>query len=416
MNIHDPEVPVTLRRIATRVLFASLIVYGACTGTSQTATRQSPYKFSHEIAQQLDADTLPWKHQIAAFEYSLIGNYHQSLLSWEHDMRASNRAYPEDEALVIKQKYDIVDAKQYILEKARDHQVVIINEAHHVPRHRTFTTSLLENLYQQGYTNLGLEALGYFDSTFVETGYPTPSTGYYLVEPQFGNLFREALRIGYHIFPYETTKDGHDSRDREKEQARNIKQMIDSRPGGKFLIHCGFDHAMEGDHGSWGKAMAGRLTEYTGIDPLTINQVMLTPKSQPEFNHELLKLFDPEQSAILVDQEGNPYPYTRGNAWSDIAVMHPNTKLQSGRPNWMFLSGRIASRFQLRDDDLDFPVMLLAHVDGEPIEEATPYDIVELQSASDEAIFALPPGQYNIVIRSSTGQIQQTPFKVTTPN
>ena len=52
----------------------------------------------------------------------------------------------------------------------------------------------------------------------------------------------------------------------EIEQALNIKRVIDSRPNEKFLIHCGFDHALEGIHNSWEKAMAGRLTEYTGID------------------------------------------------------------------------------------------------------------------------------------------------------
>lgn len=42
------------------------------------------------------------------------------------------------------------------------------------------------------------------DTLLNERGYPLLSSGYYTQEPQFGNLVREALRIGYELFPYET--------------------------------------------------------------------------------------------------------------------------------------------------------------------------------------------------------------------
>ncbi len=53
-------------------------------------------------------------------------------------------------------------AIQYILSQSKEHQVVIINEAHHLSQHRVFTTQLLAGLKDQGFKHLGLET--YFAS------------------------------------------------------------------------------------------------------------------------------------------------------------------------------------------------------------------------------------------------------------
>ena len=84
--------------------------------------------------------------------------------------------------------------------------------------------------------------------------------------------------------------------------------------------------------------MAGRLTEYTGINPLTINQVLYSERSKPKYNHPLLKALEIEESSVLIDRNHNPLRYERGDAWTDIAVLHPNTIYIDGRPNWLFNS------------------------------------------------------------------------------
>lgn len=88
-------------------------------------------------------------------------------------------------------------------------------------------------------------------------------------------MIRAALEIDFYVFLCETQINVND-KEREIQQAKNIQRMISSHPEGKFLIHCGFDHINEAHVPGWEKAMAGRIKEYTGIDPFTINQEILT--------------------------------------------------------------------------------------------------------------------------------------------
>ncbi|MBX9449469.1 MAG: hypothetical protein KL787_07030 [Taibaiella sp.] len=53
----------------------------------------------------------------------------------------------------------LFNARDYIVHRSKDEEIIIINEAHHVPLHRIFTRSLLKDLYNNGYRYLGLEAL-----------------------------------------------------------------------------------------------------------------------------------------------------------------------------------------------------------------------------------------------------------------
>ena len=90
-----------------------------------------------------------------------------------------------------------VNAIAHIVEKAKEHHFILINEAHYNSQHRAFTKDLLKPLWEMGFRYLALETLGYEDTGLNERGYPVLSTGYYLKDSNFGNLVREALQLGY---------------------------------------------------------------------------------------------------------------------------------------------------------------------------------------------------------------------------
>lgn len=285
------------------------------------------------------------------------------MILWDLGMPSQNWNYKQSEIDSIRSNYSVINAKEYILQEAKKNQVVIINEAHHNPMHRVFTKSLLQNLFDNGYKNLGLEALNNgvdLDAALKSRGYPIQITGYYIKDPQFGNLVRDALEIGYDLFAYENMEKG-GGKPREIEQAKNIQKVIESKPNEKFLIHCGFAHLMEGNYSGWEKAMAGRLTEYTGINPLTINQEEYSERSKTEYNQPLLKAFDIKESSILIDEDNNPLKYERDEAWADIAVLHPKTEYVNNRPNWLFQNGNQNVSVELKDIPIEFPVMVLAY-------------------------------------------------------
>ncbi|WP_044400164.1 hypothetical protein [Lacinutrix sp. Hel_I_90] len=369
---------------------------------------KTDYKFYSEIEDKIAKDTVRWKHQISASDYATKGDYKNALIQWDLAMGTREKSYSQTQIDSINQKYSKVKATDYIIEQSKKNQVVIINEAHHNSFHRVFTKSLLQKLFDNGYKNLGLEALSngeYLDSTLNSRKYPIHKTGHYIKDPQFGDLVREALDIGYELFAYENMGKG-SGKPREIEQAKNIEKVISSKPNEKFIIHCGFDHALEGIHKSWEKAMAGRLTEYTEINPLTINQVLYSEKSKPEYNHPLLKALDIKESSVLIDKDNNPLKYGRGDAWTDIAVFHPNTNYIDGRPNWLFESSNEKISISLNAIQIDFPVMVLAFKKGEDINLAVPIDITEVKNQTENCSLGLKKGNYNIVITNGKESVK----------
>lgn len=152
----------------------------------------------------------------------------------------------------------------------------MINEAHYIPKHRHFLKSMLPELSKLGYKYLALEAIamlsegGQYDKDIEERGYPTIRFGFYTGEPEFGNLIREAVRLGFEIIGY----DQGSGEEREKTGEKNILNKLEALGNdGKTIILCGWDHIKEIHTGTyWEYALAVRIKEYTGKDPLTINQ------------------------------------------------------------------------------------------------------------------------------------------------
>ena len=391
--------------------FTVILLLTSCKGKKRVIEKidfKTEYKFSSEIEEKVAKDTVPWKYQFSAADYATKGDYKNALIQWDLAMGTMDKNYTRIQIDSINQKYSKVKATEYIIEQAKKNRVVIINEAHHNSSHRVFTKSLLQNLFDNGYKNLGLEALSngeHLDSILNNRKYPILKTGHYIKDPQFGNLVRNALEIGYNLFAYENMENG-GGKLREIEQAKNIKKIIDSKPTEKFLIHCGFDHALEGTHNSWEKAMAGRLTEYTGINPLTINQVVYSEKSDPKFNHRFLKALDVKEPTILIDKDNNPLKYVRRDAWTDIAIFHPNTEYINERPNWLFENGNKNIPIVLTDIQIEFPVMVLAFKKGEDLNLAVPIDINEVESQTENCNLGLKTGTYDIVVTNGKESVK----------
>ncbi|WP_298248090.1 hypothetical protein [uncultured Christiangramia sp.] len=366
----------------------------------------NPYKFNSEIEKKVKEDTVSWKYQISAGEYASKGDFKNALRNWSMAFGGADKNYTQTEIDSIEENYKIVPAKEYIIQQSKRNRVIIINEAHHYSSHRVFTQELLQDLYKQGYRNLGVEALSNgnkHDVNLNNRKYAIQESGYYTQDPNFGNMLRTALNLGFNVFAYEQTGDLN-GKEREISQAKNIQKIMDKRPDEKFLIYCGFDHALEGEHRSWGKAMAGRLKEFTGVNPLTINQVKYSERNNLKFNQPLLKALELEQPSILIDSDNNTFQYQKKNGWSDIAVLHPNTKYEKGRPQWLINSDSKTVEIKNEDFEIEYPIMALAYKKGENIEVAIPVDIVELESKSDKSYFILDKGYYNIVVDNKRDQ------------
>ena len=66
------------------ILFVAFLAVSCSKHWQEFPALNMSYQTSKTIKERLEQDTVPWKDQIAAFDYSVIGNYQASLESWDH--------------------------------------------------------------------------------------------------------------------------------------------------------------------------------------------------------------------------------------------------------------------------------------------------------------------------------------------
>jgi hypothetical protein len=359
------------------------------------------YLFKKDIMNKLTTDSVSWKFQTAAVEYSFIGDYKGALNIWDQGLNPKSFTPTRKDSAILSAA-NIVSAKDYIINRAKAEQIIIINEAHHNSRHRVFTASLLEGLYQQGYRYLGLEAI--WDTTINNRAYAIQSSGYYTAEPEFGNMIHTARRLGFIVFGYEA-KGGENGKEREIAQANNIKAFLDQNTNEKCLIHCGYDHVMEGEVRGWEKAMAGRIKEYTGINPFTIDQVKFSEKSKADYSHYFVYGTQEEKPFVLKTRDSLLFNGLTDPKQTDVSVIHPISHYDKGRPKWMAEQRQeyLLSRVHL--DKMNFPLQILAYRKGEYQNNGVPADIIEIETYDENKALYLEKGQYEIILRNDRYEV-----------
>lgn len=245
-----------------------------------------------------------------------------------------------------------VDAVTLIGRAADTARVVMVNERHHAASDRLLTLRLLPLLWEKGYRYFAAEAFDSRDSLMNGRRYAeSATTGGYVDEPVFGEVVREARRLGFMLVAYEmepSQATGADSLNpqqrRDLAQARNLHDRIFARdPSAKVLIHAGYAHIQEQPTATW-FPMAGYFRELTGIDPVTVDQTVLAETSVPEREHPAYRAaidagFASAGPVVLVDGAGRPHPPIRFSA-VDMQVVSPRTTYTRGRPDWMDLGAR----------------------------------------------------------------------------
>jgi hypothetical protein len=187
------------------------------------------------------------------------------------------------------------NAVSKIVKIAEKEQLLIFNEAHHIPSHRLFIMNLLKPLRKKGYNVIALEALAQDNKLTI---CPTIQNGYYLQEQCLAWLIRYAISLGYEIYPYEFVNkasiDGKEQlQSREAEQALNISQIVKKHKNEKVIVLAGWDHNIEKEAMDGNKRMAQILKEKYEINPYTISQTFTTSKKlKYDFSTHDINFFD----------------------------------------------------------------------------------------------------------------------------
>jgi hypothetical protein len=196
-------------------------------------------------------------------------------------------------------------------------------------------------------------------------------------------LIRTSIKNGYSVFPYEAS--GLKGADRESAQAENIARYLRTHPAGKFLIHCGYNHAREGKMGNhWGASMAERLRELTGINPLTIDQTLYRESVKKYCEHPVYDVFKGEETSVLSLASGAQYRDS-DTAWMDIYLLHPRSDgdLKKGTAANPMIT------IDLSELDLAKPVILRLYRTERDYTTSVPDDVIELTNGHSIEVSAL---------------------------
>jgi predicted TIM-barrel fold metal-dependent hydrolase len=310
------------------------------------------------------------------------------------------------------------DALAEIVAAAKDRQVVILNEAHHVPLHRAFSLEVARALRKEGFEYFAAETFTRDTESLRKRGTPTRSTGFYSAEPAFGELIRQVLALGYAPVAYEMESrapagDGNDSINfRESEQCKNlVERIFRDHPKARVLIHVGYSHATEdwrklpdGREVGW---MAARLAKTLAIDPLTIDQTEQMPASRPERATAAWRFAQAKDwlttPRILRRKDGSAYV---GGSWRgrvDLQIFHPEVKLVDGRPDWLTRDGqRKPVEIPAEADPKSGRVLVQAFVAKEGA-DAIPVDQVVLVAGEPAPVLLVPDGEFRLVVQDEKG-------------
>ncbi|HEX9953106.1 MAG TPA: hypothetical protein VGB53_15155 [Rubricoccaceae bacterium] len=344
--------------------------------------------------------------QYRAQAAAALGLHAEALAWW--DGRHSPVTAP---AVVFGSPPRAADAAEWIAARADTARVVMVNEAHHDAASRLLTLALLPRLYAEGYRYFAAEAFAADSVLAAQPPYPTPAMGTYLGEPVFGEIVREALRLGYTLVPYEI-EDGEEGGPdpqarRDSMQAVHLaERTVERDPAARVLVHAGFAHVYETADEYW-HPMAAFFRERTGIDPLTVDQIAMSEHSTRAYDSVDYRAAESSLRgvpAVLLPPSGEPLRL--GNAAPvDVQVVRPRTVYRDGRPTWMALGGsRVLETVPLPDACVRTICVAEVRLPGEP--GSTPLDRVVAEHVREAAVYVPAMGPFEVtVVDGRTGTL-----------
>lgn len=419
---------------AATLAMLGLSMFWPCSGTCapvQAVTGRQPAPDLLAELRALPNDLARYQRLLASAPAAVDATSPQLLASLQDQLGLYNAAlstFPFDNRIVPPAKPPLPEPLDWRAQNAataiaalatRD-RIVLVNEAHHDGHTRELTLALLPRLYAKGYRYLAIEALGSHDPALQARGYAVDASGsQYLHEPLYGEIVRQAIRLGYTLVSYDSDAAG--AAARETGQARNIYRRVFAHDAqAKLLVHAGYAHIDKaaGNLGAGVQPMAAQLGQLTGLPMLSVDQTQFRDIDPGRPDHGaygvLVERFHPHQPVVLrriVDGK----PWSADPLRHDISVILPRAGT-GRRPDWLSLGGQRQSR--LVNTDLchrHLPCMVEARYASEP-DTATPADRYTFWHDDEQNALYLFPGRYRLRAVDGRGKLlDQRTLQVGTP-
>jgi hypothetical protein len=240
------------------------------------------------------------------------------------------------------------NAVNFISRQLPNRRLVMLNEAHHLPMCRLFAIHLLDSLKRNGFNYLALETL-VRNNQIKKRGFPTIGDGFYSQEPMFAELIRQAVLKGFKIIDYDDDGDSTEcipppdahrfycNNFREEQAANRIAAVFKKDSKAKVFVLVGHGHNSKDYYvaqrqrreGQKWKFLAIYLKEKLGLDPLSIEQSDMVERSIRDYENPLYRCvwrtFAPEESVVLVKNDGKSWLKPDFETMLDAYVFHPRT-------------------------------------------------------------------------------------------
>lgn len=328
-----------------------------------------------------------------------------------------------------------LEAKKEILTIAEKEKVLFFNEYADHPQNRSFLSTMLEDLFQKGFTYLCLEDIVASDKELNNRAYPVINSGYYVKDPVYGDLVRRALAMGFEIVSYqpnnmqlkkasEIVKRSAKYSDpgllkqsaKDWSRAMNINRILKKDPAAKLIVLTSRGNIKEVNDKGF-RSMAGWFQTFTNINPFTIEMRTFTEKCKTE-EHPLYAVRTVKTPSVFyyknerfISKELNTITEQTGK-FVDMQVYFPRSSYRNDRPTWLEQGGyRTYQEVNPDKYGMSTPCMVMAFKKGEDLSFAVPMDVIELGYTKTRTSLLLPVGEY-ILLLNDGNQAKQVDWVV----
>lgn len=375
-------------------------VFFCVLSVSSTAQWKFEYAPVDKLSSQLTDPNSSYQLQMYATSLSINQQYLLATYYW--DKQQPPVKYNVDSLFRVYKSAVELPAQATLSRLSAPYDILLMDELHHLPQHRVFLHSMLKQLYVNGYRYLALEAL-YED--VMKTKTVSVDAGVYTREPNFANMIKEAIRLGFTVFGYEGS-DFSSNTIRDSIAAVNILKQWD--PGnGKLIVYGGPAHINK-EETRWGKSVGYWLTR-AGYKTFSATQTGLYYSDQPEYVHPFYT-FNKNKYPVILGISDQQYFTSRKE--TDLMIIHPVTKIENGLPGWLF--NLYPTQPQVSLNAIFTPQVASyckIYVAKEYGEFAVPYGIYSFRQGMQQNLW-LPDGDYVLEVEQYPLRKEVIPFSV----
>ncbi len=306
---------------------------------------------------------------------------------------------PKDDEILgfFRENYNPHNAVEVILKKADSVAVIILNHHNHLTQNHVFASSILEGLYDKGYRSLGVEGISAEVSlnscSQIQDCFET-------LDPQFINLIRRALEVGYRVFPI----DHPNMRKENSGLDTSVTAICEHLNDAKVLIYSSPINASEYNLGPFKGTIASLVRSRLDTDPLTIDQVAFMERSSEDYEEHLYTKVPVSEATIFRYDSSESYQIPGTLEGNDLYIFHPRSDKEYERPKWLSIGGSKIHEFELSDVAMSYPLIISAYKMNQSYFPNIAVDVFEVENPRKSVGLVLPNGRYQIVIRNEKGE------------